>query len=1450
MSLPACITLRTVKGSVLSWGELDNNFVCLNNSINSLASVIGNGNRWHIPSGTTLTIETDYQHFIYGDMLIEGVLQLSGGSQLVVLNGNVVVSGGTIVGPGTIYNITLSGNSVTAANLYWVSGSTGNYSIKADNNSGLDATGDYSTAIGYNTLSSGLYSFSQGYNTQSNGIASYAGGNNTITSGDFQHVVGKFNLPVLSDSSFIIGNGTNSFNPSNLVLATGNDFIVYGRTVTDDFRMTSGATNGYILTSDAIGNASWQSLPVITGNSVTCLTFNNSNFDLTIGTTSGDFTQSLSILATDMTVTGGTYNPSTGIATFTTNSGNTFNISGFLTGYTDISVSAITYDSITGTLNLLQTDSSILTATGFTNNDFYVTGGTLVGGTLTLERQDGVVTIPGFASSFTGNTSGDCITDLYVSNVNSCSPLHIQPINNGDVYISESGGTVGVGTNSPNTLFTLDVNGDTNVNGLLVSNNIQLLNGATNGYILTSDALGNGTWSPNTSVTGLTFNTINYDLTVGTTSGDFTQNLGILASDMTITGGTYNPSTGSASFTNNSGGTFTVTGFLTGYTDIKVSGFTYNNANTITLLQGDNSTLSASINIVTGLTSTGDVYINNVRVGKGANSIVYNTVLGEGALSFSGNTGGSNIAIGFDALKNNATGVQNIGIGINALRNNTTGFFNTGLGYFALQNNTTGSYNLAIGYGASTYNTTGSFNTSIGQAALGGGNGGGNPHRGNYNTAIGRASLLVNTSGNTNTAVGNDSLRSNTIGSNNVSLGHNSLFSNTTGSGSTAIGYFSLYSNTTASNNVAIGNNALRQNLTGIQNTAIGYFSLYNNTNSNNTSLGFSTLQQNTSGPQNTGVGSSTLQNNINGGSNTAVGYLASQLNTSASNNVSIGVSAGRNTTTGGNNTSIGANALLTNTLGTSNTALGINADVTSNNLTNATAIGANAKVATSNSLVLGSNANVGVGTTSPTERLDVSGKTKTINFQMTSGATNGYVLTSDASGNGKWLAPSGGGAAANLYWVSGSTGNYSIKADNNSGLDATGDYSIATGFNTLAAGLAAYAGGNNTIANGNYQHVVGKFNNPAVSEASFIIGNGVSIVSTSNLVLATGNDFIVYGNIITDNFRMTSGATNGYVLTSDASGNGIWLDPSGGGGTFTGNTSATCITDLFVSNVNSCSPLHVQSTSSGDVLIGENGGVNVGIGLSTLSSEKLEVSGNTKLSSLSNVFKISSYTALGMSQGVGVANVFIGGGTVTDGANGGGISIGSSSTTYGDGVSIGQTAKADSSGGDAIAIGRNSTANGTVRSIAIGRDSTSSASNAWALGYNAKATQDNTFIFGDSSDINIKSGFGTDTPESRIHIKGSDSSSSNYGLKVQNSGGTDNFVVRNDGNVGIGTSTPTETLEVVGKTKTNNLQIYDPYIPTGSTDPTGSIGDISLSGDVLFWKDSTQWYRISGQTW
>ncbi|WP_447637291.1 hypothetical protein [Flavobacterium microcysteis] len=46
---------------------------------------------------------------------------------------------------------------------------------------------------------------------------------------------------------------------------------------------------------------------------------------------------------------------------------------------------------------------------------------------------------------------------------------------------------------------------------------------------------------------------------------------------------------------------------------------------------------------------------------------------------------------------------------------------------------------------------------------------------------------------------------------------------------------------------------------------------------------------------------------------------------------------------------------------------------------------------------------NFGIGTVTPTEKLEVNGKTKTTNLQVTNGAGAGKVLTSDANGNGSW---------------------------------------------------------------------------------------------------------------------------------------------------------------------------------------------------------------------------------------------------------------------------------------------------------------------------------------------------------------------------------------------------------------------------------------------------------------
>ena len=50
-------------------------------------------------------------------------------------------------------------------------------------------------------------------------------------------------------------------------------------------------------------------------------------------------------------------------------------------------------------------------------------------------------------------------------------------------------------------------------------------------------------------------------------------------------------------------------------------------------------------------------------------------------------------------------------------------------------------------------------------------------------------------------------------------------------------------------------------------------------------------------------------------------------------------------------------------------------------------------------------NGNVGIGTTSPSEKLDIYGTIKITGFKLPSGASNGYVLTSDGSGIGTWKA-------------------------------------------------------------------------------------------------------------------------------------------------------------------------------------------------------------------------------------------------------------------------------------------------------------------------------------------------------------------------------------------------------------------------------------------------------------
>jgi|GEM_PF-1538895 len=57
------------------------------------------------------------------------------------------------------------------------------------------------------------------------------------------------------------------------------------------------------------------------------------------------------------------------------------------------------------------------------------------------------------------------------------------------------------------------------------------------------------------------------------------------------------------------------------------------------------------------------------------------------------------------------------------------------------------------------------------------------------------------------------------------------------------------------------------------------------------------------------------------------------------------------------------------------------------------------------NSIVFENASQIGIGTTTPAQKLDVAGTVKMTGFQMPTGATNGYFLKTDATGLGTWQA-------------------------------------------------------------------------------------------------------------------------------------------------------------------------------------------------------------------------------------------------------------------------------------------------------------------------------------------------------------------------------------------------------------------------------------------------------------
>jgi hypothetical protein len=400
------------------------------------------------------------------------------------------------------------------------------------------------------------------------------------------------------------------------------------------------------------------------------------------------------------------------------------------------------------------------------------------------------------------------------------------------------------------------------------------------------------------------------------------------------------------------------------------------------------------------------------------------------------------------------------------------------VGFQALSKNTTASNNTGIGFQALMNNTIGLQNTAVGFQS------GAAFTNGSKNTSVGNQALQMNITGNENTAVGNYALGRNT-GSGNTVMGHEAEFgSGTNFSNTTAIGWHALFFNS-GTGNTALGYNALQANTTALGNTAVGSSALNNNTGANNTALGTSAGFENGSGAN-----------------NTYVGFEAGRFNTgAANNNAFLGYQAGHYSQ-GNFNTAIGSNTLKANFATSNNVAIGYNA-LTNNFGSGNVAIGFNAGAAEA-----GSNKLYIENTNADANNALIYGEFNTnivrVNgtLQISNPATaNGYALPIVRGTNGQLLQTNGAGATS---WVT-----PAAVTENDPQVSSTATNAVPRWNGT-------------TLVDG------------------VIVDNATNV--GIGIVPAAGNKLDVNGKTRTNDFQMSNGASTGYIMQSDATGNGSWV--------------------------------------------------------------------------------------------------------------------------------------------------------------------------------------------------------------------------------------------------------------------------------------------------------------------
>ena len=451
----------------------------------------------------------------------------------------------------------------------------------------------------------------------------------------------------------------------------------------------------------------------VTDNFVVAGSYSDSTDTISLLRQDGTFVNITGV--TDTFTTGATYDNGTALATFNRNDGNSYTLDlstidvndTFVTGFTyndsnrftisrndgvnlSASINTMTGLTVNGSVSATTYFGDGSNLTGISTDDNYVTGGTLNSGTLTLERQNGIVIITGFTTDLdtyvTGGTVSVSATDsdnsgtiglfyknsdgiprtlpfedtfttgatydngnalvTFTKNDGTNYTLDLSSIDVNDTF--STGGTVTQSPTSGSSEVIIQITGndgftpfnitgltDTFVNDFSFSSNtftisqndgstfdasVDSIDLASVLSAVTFDIATSGTISA-TTFNGGTFN--------GTFVGDGSGLTGITDNDTFVTGTTFGSN--QATVTRNDG---TDVLFLTGGTNVNLSnpstnqikidvtipadnntfvtGFTYNDANTLTISRNDGVNLSTSINTMTGLTINGTLVVDTL----------------------------------------------------------------------------------------------------------------------------------------------------------------------------------------------------------------------------------------------------------------------------------------------------------------------------------------------------------------------------------------------------------------------------------------------------------------------------------------------------------------------------------------------------------------------------------------------------------------------------------------------------------------------------------------------------------------------------------------------------------------------------------------------------------------------------------------------------------------------